>query len=535
MRPKRGLTIRRDREVGGAAHHRAGRAPTCTSGSAWATARDRGLFMETIRYPSRFAVLDAPGYSALSTRDAACAAFDAEPRRPSASSPAGEGARGETRSPRPARGQWTSGALRRGDQRVQPQGRSNGVEAVDLHRRDRRDRTCSGRCSAPAGGNEVRSSMLLGELRNRPRRCGGRRLAGPDGRHRRSGDSHDDRQALPVRDGARRQHAGLAGRRPGLAQRLGRARRGRRWRRAARRASNALLDRPQALGHRAPARGDGPAAGRSFYPELFMEVDAHGGGIDVRGGVLPGIPYVLIGRGRGLRLERHVWPTTTTSTSSSRSSATRTARPPRAARRTTCYMGPLPPDDDVLRRSCSAATSSESEKAVTFQETVHGPVSGTVTVGGKPYAVANTPLHARTRDRLGGFIGSASNRGVRSPRDFRRAAGTFGFTFNLFYVDHRNISVLSRPGGCRSGRRGTEPEPAHARHRPSTTGAASWRPSRPSPGREPEERHPAQLEREPGRGLRRRRTATGPTSRSTAATCSVGPSAATDSLTCCAS
>ena len=62
------------------------------------------------------------------------------------------------------------------------------------------------------------------------------------------------------------------------------------------RASNALLigRRRSATGH--PLAVMGPQLGY-FYPELFMEVDAHGGGIDVRGGVLPGLPYVLIGRG----------------------------------------------------------------------------------------------------------------------------------------------------------------------------------------------------------------------------------------------
>ena len=54
---------------------------------------------------------------------------------------------------------------------------------------------------------------------------------------------------------------------------------------------------PQAVGHGHPLAVMGPQLG-FYYPELFLEVDAHGGGVHARGGTLPGLPYVLIGRGR---------------------------------------------------------------------------------------------------------------------------------------------------------------------------------------------------------------------------------------------
>jgi acyl-homoserine lactone acylase PvdQ len=105
------------------------------------------------------------------------------------------------------------------------------------------------------------------------------------------------------------------------------------------------------------------------------------------------------------------------------------------------YMGTCRPMKTFFAGTL-AATSTEPEKAVTFKETVHGPVSGTVTVGGKPYAVSNM-RSTRGRESIGGFIGSALNSSIRSQRDFRRAAGSFGFTFNLFYVDHRDIAFFS--------------------------------------------------------------------------------------------
>jgi hypothetical protein len=64
VRPKRGLTIRTDRKWG-VPHIRGRTRSNVYFGIGWATARDRGVFMETIRYPARFAIVDAPGYDAL--------------------------------------------------------------------------------------------------------------------------------------------------------------------------------------------------------------------------------------------------------------------------------------------------------------------------------------------------------------------------------------------------------------------------------------------------------------------------------------
>ena len=63
MHPRPGVRIRTDRRWG--VPHITGRTRSDVYfGIGWATARDRGAFMETIRYPARLAVVDAPGYSA---------------------------------------------------------------------------------------------------------------------------------------------------------------------------------------------------------------------------------------------------------------------------------------------------------------------------------------------------------------------------------------------------------------------------------------------------------------------------------------
>ena len=89
-------------------------------------------------------------------------------------------------------------------------------------------------------------------------------------------------------------------------------------------------------------------------------------------------------------------------------------------------------------------------------------------------------------------------------------------TFNLFYVDHRDIAFFSAGQPADPGA-GHEPEPPDARH-----GQYDWRgflaPERASPGHEPEERH-RELEREPGPGFGVSRQQLGAISRSSASTC----------------
>jgi acyl-homoserine lactone acylase PvdQ len=88
-----------------------------------------------------------------------------------------------------------------------------------------------------------------------------------------------------------------------------------------------------------------------------------------------------------------------------------------------------------------AGANGAPDEQVTFRETVHGPVSGTVTVGGRPYAVS-TMRSSRGREITGAYIGEGLSQ-LRSARDLPRAARGFGFTFNLFYIDHRDIGFFS--------------------------------------------------------------------------------------------
>src|SRR5205085_1892586 len=74
---------------------------------------------------------------------------------------------------------------------------------------------------------------------------------------------------------------------------------------------------------------------------------------------------------------------------------------------------------------------------------VHGPVSGVVTVAGKPYAIA---LDRSTRGRdvtVARFFEALNSNRVRSAKDFIADAATMEMTFNWFYADNRDIAYFS--------------------------------------------------------------------------------------------
>jgi acyl-homoserine lactone acylase PvdQ len=431
-RPKRGLTIRTDRRW--AVPHIRGRTRSdAYFGIGWVTARDRGIFMETIRYPARLAVLDAPGYDALQL---ATSLRQFKPSRQTERFIGGQR-------------KLLSGAGRRGRRILADVAAYvDGINAYNRKAKNGRPPWTEtdvvsvtgllGQVFGAGGGDEVRSSMLLGELRNR---LG---AAGDDVWHdlRSSQDPETPvttRRRFPYPTERRGNTPGSLVVDPGsLSASAAQAARVTQSRRAL--ASNAILigRKRSATGH--PLAVMGPQLGY-FYPGIFYEVDAHGGGIHARGGILPGIPYVLIGRTRD-----YAWSFTSASNDVVDQFLEELCNPDGtpATRQSTHYLykGRCRPMT-TFDAGTLGATATEPEKQVTFRESVHGPVSGTVTVGGKPYAVANR-RSTRGREVTGAFIGSGLNGGaIHTPRDIPKVAGGFGFTFNLFYIDHRNIGFFS--------------------------------------------------------------------------------------------
>ena len=205
-------------------------------------------------------------------------------------------------------------------------------------------------------------------------------------------------------------------------------------------ASNFIIagSKHSADGH--PLAVMGPQLGY-YYPEIVMQGDLHGGGIDAEGIIAPISPYVFIGRGRDF-----AWSLTSATSQNEQQFLEKLCNPngSRPTRASTHY---------IYKGRCRAmkvfdagmigAGQGQPAHEVTFLESVHGPISGTVTVHGRPYAVA---LDRSTRgDEPGGEIALSdldSNR-VHNPEQFFRAVNHFGTTFNWPYIDSKHIAYFS--------------------------------------------------------------------------------------------
>ena len=196
-----------------------------------------------------------------------------------------------------------------------------------------------------------------------------------------------------------------------------------------------------ATGH--PLFVAGPQVGY-FHPQVLMEVDLHGGGIDARGVIFPGsAPYVLLGRGKDF-----AWSATSADSDL-----------------VDQYVEELCGDDTHYRYRgrCRAMTTFNAgqlespTEPVVFQETVHGPVIGYATVQGRRVAISQKRA-TRGREALNAFAFADLNTNrVSSARTFLRVMARIEFTFNWFYADDRDIAMFSsgrlpkRPRGVDSG------------------------------------------------------------------------------------
>jgi acyl-homoserine lactone acylase PvdQ len=200
-------------------------------------------------------------------------------------------------------------------------------------------------------------------------------------------------------------------------------------------ASNALLvsARRSATGH--PLFVAGPQVGYS-YPELLLELDLHGGGIDARGASFPGLSfYVLLGRGKDF-----AWSATSANSDI-----------------TDQYVETLCRGDDahyMYSGECRAmttfdagvlkGTASEPDREIVFRETVHGPVLGYAKSEDGTRVAISTKRSTRGRELLSAlaFQDLNTNR-VHDAPSFFQAMNQLEFTFNWFYADNRDIAMFS--------------------------------------------------------------------------------------------
>ena len=198
--------------------------------------------------------------------------------------------------------------------------------------------------------------------------------------------------------------------------------------------SNALLvgATRSATGH--PLFVAGPQLGY-FFPEVFLELDLHGGGIDVRGGTVPGVPYIIIGRGID-----SAWSATSPQSDNIDSFA-----------ETLCggddlhylYKG----ECRAMRRFDAGVLKGAPGKPdtpVVFHETVHGPVIGYATTSdGRRVAIAQA-RSTRGRELLSLLaLKDLNENRVTSARGFIRSMSKFELTLNWFYADEKDIAYFS--------------------------------------------------------------------------------------------
>jgi hypothetical protein len=184
-----------------------------------------------------------------------------------------------------------------------------------------------------------------------------------------------------------------------------------------------------------------------WSPQIFVEYELHGGGIDVSGVSFPGAsPWPLIGHATDF-----AWSGTSANGDNNDTFVETLCNPDGSAAtaKSTSYMykGKCTPfrirDVTLTTPPPSAGNQNPSEK-ITYRpmRSVHGPVFAFATVGGKPVALTKAKgVNFRELDGVIPFMRLAENQ----PTDYKSFAQTMGLfpgTENWFYVDSRHTGFM---------------------------------------------------------------------------------------------
>jgi len=182
-----------------------------------------------------------------------------------------------------------------------------------------------------------------------------------------------------------------------------------------------------------------------YSPEILLEEDLHGGGIDAEGASFPGISeYVLLGHG-----EDFAWSATSAGSEQETLFAERLCNPngstPSRASNHYLYRGrcvPFLEREQVLHTGPSAANPTDPVQTITLriERSVHGPIQGTATVAGRPVALSlarSTYFHEAD---AAVFFERLNDGEVHDAHSFRRAVAYVNSSFNWFYADDRDIA-----------------------------------------------------------------------------------------------
>ena len=179
----------------------------------------------------------------------------------------------------------------------------------------------------------------------------------------------------------------------------------------------------------------GPQLGY-YYPEIVQQIHLEAPGIKAQGVGVPGLAmYILIGR-----TQNYAWSLTSAGHDVRDVFAERLCnkngtKPTRAS---THYL---------YRGKCRALKDFNvgllAGKALKYKVSVHGPIIGTATVGGKPYALSRK-RSTFGRDGLNlGALHDLTEGKASTPKKFFKAANQFGFTFNWAYASRKATANFS--------------------------------------------------------------------------------------------
>lgn len=211
--------------------------------------------------------------------------------------------------------------------------------------------------------------------------------------------------------------------------------------------SNALLisARESASGH--PLAVMGPQIGY-FSPEVLMEEDLHGPGVQAEGAAVPGASqYVELGHG-----EDYAWSATSGYEGIASTFAVPLCNPgggPASVSSNFYELDGRCLPMDVLRRTESwTANLGDSTPAgsqtLTAYRTEIGLVEARATIGGRPVAyVVDRSTYMHELDSAIGFLMFDDPAYMTDAAAFERAASQIGYAFNWFYVDSRHIAFFN--------------------------------------------------------------------------------------------
>jgi acyl-homoserine lactone acylase PvdQ len=185
-----------------------------------------------------------------------------------------------------------------------------------------------------------------------------------------------------------------------------------------------------------------------FAPEILMEQDVHGPGIDARGAAFPGVNlYVQLGHG-----DDYAWSATSAGQDIADTWALPLCDPnggkPTASSDYFVYKGSCQKMETLTRTNSWTPNLADSTPAgsetLTVQRTPLGLVSGRATIKGKPVAyVTDRTTYFHEVDSAVGFKDINDPNLIHGPHDFQVAMSKVGYAFNWFYVDNKHTGYFN--------------------------------------------------------------------------------------------